>query len=313
LVLYHRGRKRAKAGESGRARERGGRAEQGKAKAHFCQVTESQSHRLPVINSFSVTGRCAGTNNSIQLERGILAARRARSRTARQGCWWWWWWSAAVSAELPLVCQGWMDVASLRRCDWAGNPRVPFPPFAAGVRRGEGKVAFTTASSYLLARRADWTAPKPNPDRKRPGRPGEPGVTARVCAAAAATSGCWPTPAVLWWPVSLSLGQGGAASTSISVHFRQCQPEPTHGDGGRGVVAFLVLFQESNLACFCPADNVLSTPSVRPGFLAYLRILPGSVPILGPGGQAKCHMQADAGLWGRIWRGHRVLPCPIPC
>ena len=80
--------------------EAGGRSKAKSKGARFCQVTESQSHRLPVINSFSVTGRCAGTNNSIQLERGILAARRARrarSRIARQGCrWWWWWWSKAT-------------------------------------------------------------------------------------------------------------------------------------------------------------------------------------------------------------------------
>lgn len=95
--------------------EAGGRSKAKSKGARFCQVTESQSHRLPVINSLSVTGRCAGTNNSIQLERGILAARRARrarSRIARQGCRWWWWWSKAIwekqaakQSKLAKQCQ----------------------------------------------------------------------------------------------------------------------------------------------------------------------------------------------------------------
>jgi hypothetical protein len=143
LVLYHQGRKRQGPRERASKGERGGRAEQGKGKGKGAllsghRVTESQADRLPSSIRFRSQAD-AGTNNSIQLERGTLAARRARSRIARQGCllvvvvve------RAVVSAELPLVCQAWMDAALLAslRLVWQSARSAP----SIRRRRSEGE------------------------------------------------------------------------------------------------------------------------------------------------------------------------------
>ncbi|KAK4451478.1 hypothetical protein QBC34DRAFT_56509 [Podospora aff. communis PSN243] len=250
LVLYHQGRKRQGPRErASKGERRAGGARQRQRRTSV----RSPSHRVTGFPS-SIRFRSqadAGTNNSIQLERGILAARRARSRIARQGCWWWWWTAQWCQRSFRWSVRPWMDAALLRCCVWSGNPPVPRPPFAGRVG-GEGqKVVFSTVELLAGTRRTsglDGTQAQPRP--KAAGRARRARRHSAMCVL--------PLPLPLP-PSFFCSGQhqrcavvacesgprckckvGAAHPRPFPSIFRQCQPAPAHSAQGRGVVAFVV-------------------------------------------------------------------------